>query len=42
MDPPKPRMTDYEKRLIQESNKNPYSNALLYMTMATNKKNISE
>lgn len=41
-EPPKPKVEGYENELIQEGNNNSYFNALLYMTMATNKSKFPE
>ena len=42
IEPPKPKVEGYETELIQEGNNNSYFNALLYMTMATNKSKLPE
>jgi len=42
LEPPKPKVEGYESELIQEGNNNSYFNALLYMTMATNKSKFPE
>lgn len=42
LEPPKPKVEGYESDLIQEGNNNAYFNALLYMSMATNKSKFPE
>lgn len=42
LEPPRPKIFQYEQTLIQEGNKNPYFNALLYMSLAGNKPTLPE
>jgi hypothetical protein len=42
LDPPRPKIANYEKFLMDEANANPYMNALLYTMMAASKSKFPE